>query len=100
VRFEAPRLRAFTGRVRVARGGPTEIPRFGTLTLDTGEGRAESPIGRDGEVYLDAVPPGRHPATIESEEGRCRFELTIPDATSALTDLGLLTCQAGPEARR
>ena len=54
-----------------------------------------SPIGRDGEFYLENVPPGRHRATIEDPAGRCAFTLEAPAVGPSLVDLGTLTCAGG-----
>ena len=68
------------------------IPAYGQLIV-TAEGRQfDSPIGRDGEFYLDNVPTGRHPAIIEHETTRCSFTLGVPQTSGPVMNLGTLRC--------
>lgn len=91
VAFPVQRIRAVTGRLLI--DGPVPlVPAFGQLTV-TAEGRhVDSPIGRDGEFYLDSVQAGHHQALIEHDGGQCRFVLEVPQADAAILDLGALRC--------
>jgi outer membrane usher protein len=92
VSFPVQLIRAVTGRVVMTIAGESIVPAFGQLTV-TAEGRPfDSPIGRDGEFYLDNVPAGRHPALIEHEKGRCSFTLDVPAAATPVIDVGTVGC--------
>jgi outer membrane usher protein len=90
--FPVQLIRAVTGSLVIVVAGETVIPAYGQLTV-TAEGRQfDSPIGRDGEFYLDDVPTGRHPAIIAHETTRCSFTLDVPVAAGPVMNLGALRC--------
>jgi outer membrane usher protein len=92
ISFPVQLIRAITGHVTMTIAGQRLVPAFGQLTV-TADGRPfDSPIGREGEFYLDTVPAGRHPAVIEHEKGRCSFTLDVPAAAAPVIDLGALRC--------
>ena len=92
VAFPARRIQGLTGTLLVEREGRTEIPAYGQLTV-TGDGQSyQSPIGQDGEFYLESVPSGRHPAVVDYKGAVCRLTLQVPSSAAALTDLGMLRC--------
>jgi outer membrane usher protein len=98
IAFPVRRVQSVSGRVVVASAGATRVPAYGDLKVETDGATLLSPIGRDGEFYLENVPPGRHRATIEDPAGRCAFTLEAPAVGPSLVDLGTITC-AGGEAR-
>ena len=46
------------------------VPVFGQMTVTLGATVVESPIGSNGEFYLEGIRPGVHAATIASEVER------------------------------
>jgi len=92
VTFPARRIQAFVGTLVVESGGRTITPAYGQLTV-TAEGQTfESPIGRDGEFYLENLPRGRHPAVIDHKDAACRFTLDAPASAASLVDVGTVRC--------
>jgi outer membrane usher protein len=92
VTFPARRVQAFVGTLVVESGGRTITPSYGQLTV-TAEGQTfESPIGRDGEFYLENLPRGRHPAIIDHKDAACRFTLEAPVSAASLVDVGTVRC--------
>jgi outer membrane usher protein len=92
VTFPARRVQAFVGTLVVESGGRTITPAYGQLTV-TAEGQTfESPIGRDGEFYLENLPRGRHPAVIDHKDAACRFTLEAPVSAASLVDVGTVRC--------
>jgi outer membrane usher protein len=54
------------------------VPAYGELVV-TAEGRRfDSPIGAEGEFYLDNVSIGRHPAVIKHRARRCSCSASAP----------------------
>ena len=51
-----------------------------------------SPIGKEGDFYLDSVSPGKYPANVDYEGGICNFELTIPQSQEQMVNLGNSKC--------
>ncbi|HKW91435.1 MAG TPA: fimbria/pilus outer membrane usher protein [Methylomirabilota bacterium] len=94
VTFPARRVQAFVGIVALQVEGRTVTPAYGQLTV-TAEGQTyESPIGRDGEFYLENLPRGRHPAVIDHKESVCHFTLETPVSAASLVDVGTVSCTA------
>jgi outer membrane usher protein len=92
VTFPARRVQAFVGTVVVETGGRTLTPAYGELTV-TAEGQTyESPIGRDGEFYLENLPRGRHAAVVDHKDAVCRFTLEAPVSAASLVDVGSVRC--------
>ena len=92
------RLRAFSGKLEVISAGKRLSPSYGELAVTVqGEGRAEaaqfsSPIGRDGEFYLENIPAGKWPGVIEYRGGQCNFSMAIPAATERVVKLATVAC--------
>jgi outer membrane usher protein len=59
----------------------------------TANGRPyDSPLGRNGEFYVENVPEGRHPALVEFQQGQCRFMMEVPETRDAYVRLGTVRC--------
>lgn len=94
VTFPARRVQAFVGSVAVEVAGRMVTPAYGQLTV-TAEGQTyESPIGRDGEFYLENLPRGRHAAVVDHKDAACRFTLEPPVSPASLVDMGTVRCTA------
>jgi outer membrane usher protein len=92
VTFPARRVQAFIGTLAVETARGTLTPAYGELTVTAGGETFGSPIGRDGEFYLENLPRGRHAAIIEHKDARCRFTLEAPVSPASLVDLGVVRC--------
>ena len=90
VTFRADRLTVITGTVLLDVDGETVVPAYGRLVVYVDGREYESPIGRDGEFYLENVPPGRHRATIEFVDSGGEFTLVIPDSQLSVIKLGTI----------
>jgi outer membrane usher protein len=92
VRFPVRRVQAIVGALVVDMEGRTVTPAYGQLRVTAGAETFESPIGHEGEFYLENLPAGRHPAIIEYKDTRCRFTLDAPVSSAALVDVGPVRC--------
>ena len=93
IAFPVRPVRAVTGSVVLVVAGTTVVPAYGELTV-TADGRElVSPIGRNGEFYLDDIPAGQHPARIEHDNKRCSFTLAVAASGPRIADLGALRCR-------
>jgi outer membrane usher protein len=85
-------VQAFVGALVLEIEGRAVTPAYGQLTV-TAEGQTyESPIGRDGEFYLENLPRGRHAAVVDHKETRCRFTLETPVSPASLVEMGTVRC--------
>ncbi len=91
--FPVARARAVKGLVRVEAEEREIVPAYGTLTLSAGGKRIESPIGSQGEFFLENVPAGRYDALVESGSGSCRIAIEVPDTREQFFDAGTLRCR-------
>lgn len=94
VEFPVKPVRAVIGRVLVEAAGVQTPPAFGQLTVVAESQSFESPIGRDGEFYLDDLPAGRHPAVVSHPTLACSFTLEVPAGGPPAINLGTLRCTA------
>ena len=89
------RIRSVTGSVVLGVGGKPVIPAYGALSVTVQGSRLESPLGAQGEFYLENLPIGRHTATVESQQGSCSLLLEVPDSEKPFVNLGTLRCASG-----
>jgi len=92
VTFPARRVQAIIGALVLEIEGRTVTPAYGQLTVTAAGETFESPIGRDGEFYLENLPRGRHPAVVDHKEALCRFTLDAPVSPASLVDMGTVRC--------
>jgi outer membrane usher protein len=90
--FQASRRQAITGTLVVTVGSQTVIPALGELTVIVGSQSLSSPIGSNGEFYLENIPAGRYEAIVVFSGGRCRLTLEVPTSTAPVIRLGVVRC--------
>ncbi|HLI12672.1 MAG TPA: fimbria/pilus outer membrane usher protein [Alphaproteobacteria bacterium] len=92
VAFPVHPLRAVTGTLRIAAEGETIVPAYGEIDVTLEGETASSPIGKNGEFYLEGVPAGSHAAVIKYKDRECRFDLVTPKSAQRVTALGEIRC--------
>ena len=97
--FPVRPIASIAGTVFVEDGGSRLVPAFGELSVEVEGKRIASPIGKNGEFYLDRVPAGRREAVIEDAFGTCRFHLDVAVARTGIQQLGALACVREKESR-
>ena len=100
VAFPALRLRSVTGRIRLAEGGAEIVPAFGRIVVDVEGSERRSPVGSDGEFFLEQVPPGEHAGRLIFEGATCPLTLTVPATSTLITDIGIVRCVRAAETPR
>ncbi len=88
IRFEARRLRALAAQLV---WGEQPVARARVWIGSTAQ-VIETLTGPQGELYLEDLAPGAHHGEVESERGRCRFDLQMPQHDEVLVELGTLAC--------
>jgi outer membrane usher protein len=91
-RFDVEKLRVVTGSIVMSIGGADVFPSYGQLVVHQGLLEASSPLGKQGEFYLENVQPGRYAAELDSAKGTCRFDLVVPANDAAFIDAGRTRC--------
>ena len=62
------------------------------FAVEVGETLRTSPIGGDGEFWVEGVPPGSHRARILWHGVACTFPLSVPERAPPVLDAGELGC--------
>ncbi len=92
VNFPVHRVQAFTGTLVIAADGSVLVPSLGHMTVTANGKPYDSPLGRNGEFYVENVPGGRHPALVEFKQGQCTFTMDVPETKDAYVRLGTVRC--------
>jgi outer membrane usher protein FimD/PapC len=92
IRFEARRLRALAAQLV---WGEQPLARA-RVWIGSAHQAIETFTGPQGELYLENLAPGAHHGEVESERGRCRFDLHMPHHDEVLVELGTLACLPSP----
>jgi outer membrane usher protein len=90
--FPVKRLQSITGRLLVDANGKSIVPAYGQLTLAVNGEALVSPLGKQGEFYLEDVPPGRYPAEVQFGDQVRKFEVRVPPSADPILDLGEVIC--------
>jgi outer membrane usher protein len=99
VRFEALRMRPVVGRVVVIARGQTIVPAFGDVELAIAGRRMSSPIGVNGEFFIDDLGAGWQRMIVRYDGVRyaCEFEVPRqPRVPGEAIDVGMVTCREEP----
>ncbi|MEH2244838.1 fimbria/pilus outer membrane usher protein [Nostoc sp.] len=92
VRFPIQRIQSIIGNIFIEVSGKIIIPVYGQLTVNVNGNQINSPIGNQGEFYLENITPGRYIANVEYAQGMCTFDLNIPQSEQKIVKLGSLKC--------
>lgn len=92
LKFEVAKIQSVFGSIHVVDKGQREPAEFWHLVLKKGDLKIESPVGRDGEFYLENVPAGMYEATIYNGEQQCEFGFEIPESDEMFIDVEELDC--------
>ncbi len=96
IAFPVKKLQAFQGTLELRRGAEVVVPVYGDLAVVTKEETLHSPIGANGEFYLENLPLEQLPATIEFEGKSCAFVVSVPRSGDRFVQLGRLACVESP----
>jgi outer membrane usher protein len=93
VSFPVQRIQRILGQITLDDGVNATVPAYGELSLIANGKLFESPIGRQGEFYLENLPAGRYSAKVAHKEGSCTVTLDVPELDQSEIKLGTLKCQ-------
>jgi outer membrane usher protein len=92
VEFTAEKVQAISGRVVMAVDGRDVVPEYGEISVASAGRLFESPIGLDGDFYLEGLPAGAHEAIVRYLGTSCRAQLVVPASNSTVASIGLVRC--------
>jgi len=95
VAFDISPMHAARGRIVLQPlEGPTRSVRFGRITVQTAIGPLQSRLGGSGTFWFDDLMPGRHRATVRTENASAQCLVEVPDvAPNGIADLGEVVCR-------
>ncbi len=91
--FGLARIRALTGRLYLNTAEGDQPLEFATLQVALASRTLEGLVGRDGEFYIENVPPGHYKALASFGNRQCVIGLNVPDSNEVLLDMGKLICE-------
>lgn len=97
--FPVARIHAVTARlIGPITGGGAEIGPWplARVSIRAGGTPLDTFTGRDGELYLENLQPGRYEGQATLQARRCRFVLEVPAREESLIETGPLACGAAP----
>jgi outer membrane usher protein len=86
--FRVEKFQAVTGFLAVETARGTVPLEFYDVTVQVGDKQVEFPTGRDGEFYVENVPPGTYKASLRYKGRVYAFSLTVPETEDVFIDLG------------
>jgi OOP family OmpA-OmpF porin len=121
VYFDVQQTRALTGTLVMQKEGKKTPLEYVEISVKIGEKNFPFPTGKGGEFYMEnilpkdqkentadnlschaieeqiksggsAIKPGKYPASVEFDGGKCEFTITFPDTKEPITDLGEIQC--------
>src|SRR5205823_1365642 len=92
VHFPVHRVQAFTGTLTIDADGSVLVPAWGHMTVTANAKSYDSPLGRNGEFYVENIPGGHHPTLVEFKQGQCRFTMAVPETKDAYVRLDAVRC--------
>lgn len=94
VEFKLAKIQALLGIITYLHNGQRTPVEYGQLEVSGLERPVEVPIGKEGEFYLENVPPGRYTGKVLSKGKECRVNIVVPQSDEMTIDLGTLNCES------
>jgi outer membrane usher protein len=92
VEFPVAKVRTIVGTIAMKTPEGEVVPAFGELTVTDNLKTYVSPLGRQGEFYLENIPTGTFTATVDFSGGQCNVTIVVPPSSDNFVKLGRLPC--------
>jgi outer membrane usher protein len=93
VHFDIKKIQGFIGIIYVLVDGEKLPAEFSVMRVQLEDKFIEGLVGRNGEFYLENIPPGKHSATVLYNGTECVFDIIIPDSKEMMINLGEVVCE-------
>ncbi len=93
VRFEISRLHSFVGYMYFIIKGRKIPAEYAGIEIIVDGKIIQGIAGKNGEFYMENLPPGRFPARLILGDEQCQFDITIPESDSTMVDMGEISCE-------
>lgn len=93
VPFPVHRLQTVSGLLLVeTAGGTVVVPAYGELSVTEDGREIVSPVGKEGQFYLEDLSVGLHRAKLQYRDGDCEFQLTVPLSPKPAANIRTVRC--------
>ncbi len=92
IHLAARMVRVVTGRVRLLDQGLPVPAAFATLAMQVSGQTLESPLGSDGEFYLENVPPGAYRASVTTDTLSATCRVVVPASRTSVVYVDDVVC--------
>ncbi len=86
--FDITKIQSIAGSLLVKKNGVVAPVEFIEVRMDVDDRPITFVTARDGEFYMENIPPGRYKASFSSVENSFSFDIIIPKTDDVLIDLG------------
>ncbi len=93
VEFEVNRIQAISGNLYIIKDGARNPAEYTRVFVQVKDVTVEGLVGRNGEFYLENIPPGRYSARTVYQGDECGFDIIIPESTEMFLLLGDIECE-------
>lgn len=91
--FEARKIQAISGMLNIRLEGEARPVEFHEVRMTVEGKEIAFPTGKGGEFYLENIRPGSYGASVGYNGKTCFFEMTIPESSEMIVELGGLVCE-------
>jgi len=91
--FDVVKIQGFVGNIYVLVDEERVPAEFTVMGVQLKDRTVEGMVGRNGEFYLENVPPGTYPAKILYNRKECIFDIIVPETEEILVNLGEVVCE-------
>ena len=93
VKFDIMKLQGFVGYLSFMEKGKKIPAEYAGLEIKVGDRMVETVVGKEGEVYLENISPGKFPARLYLGDKECNFDIVIPESDEAMVYMGEVVCE-------
>jgi outer membrane usher protein len=96
VKFEAKKVQAFTGLLKVVQNGKKLPVEYQTITMKANGKVITFQTGRDGEFFIEDAVPGTFKASFKCAGKSYTFDINIPKSDEIIIEAGEIHVQVQP----
>ncbi len=88
ISFDITKIQSVTGFLLIKKDGAFVPVEYSEVSMDVKDRPITFVTARDGEFYMENIPPGTYKASFSSGENSFSFDIIIPKTDDVLIDLG------------
>ncbi len=95
INFDIAKMQGITGSLKIKTDGTVKPVEFYEINIAANGKKVIFPTGKEGEFYLENIPPGRYPAQFNYMEKSFTFDIIIPKVDDIIIDIGSIIVENG-----